>query len=285
MHELTPGADHESLLAEIGPRIRGVAGGKVSAALMDKLPGLEIIANSGVGYDSIDVAEARARGIRVTNTPDVLNDAVAELAVGLMIALARRIPQSDRFVRDGEWLKRPSPSFAELNGKTVGVLGLGRIGKEIARRAEAMRMRVVYHGRNPQPDQPYRYYQDLVAMARDVEWLVVIAPGGKATDKIVSREVLDALGPKGCLVSMARGSMVDQEALVERLADGRLGGAALDVFQDEPKVPPALLDLDNVVLSPHQGSKTVETRDRMGALLVANLLAHFAGEPLITPVV
>lgn len=146
-------------------------------------------------------------------------------------------------------------------------------------------MRVVYHGRSRQPDQPYAYYPDLVAMAHDVEWLVVIAPGGKATDTIISQEVLDALGAKGCLVSMARGSMVDQAALVERLVDGRLGGAALDVFQDEPEVPPALLALDNVVLSPHQGSKTVETRDKMGALLVANLLAHFAGEPLITPVV
>lgn len=285
VHELVAAPQGDALLAEIGPRIRGIAGGKVSASLMDKLPRLEIIANSGVGYDSIDVAEARARGIRVTNTPDVLNDAVAELAIGLMIALARRIPQSDRFVRDGQWLKRPSPSFAELNGKTVGVLGLGRIGKEIARRAQAMRMRVVYHGRNRQPDQPYSFYPDLVEMARDVDWLVVIAPGGKATDRIVSQEVLDALGPKGCLVSMARGSMVDQAALVERLVDGRLGGAALDVFQDEPEVPAALLELDNVVLSPHQGSKTVETRDKMGALLVANLLAHFAGEPLITPVV
>lgn len=284
-HELAAAPDREAFLAEVGPRIRGIAGGKVSAALMDALPQLEIIANSGVGYDSIDVAEARARGIRVTNTPDVLNDAVAELTIGLMIALARRIPQSDRFIRDGEWLKRQAPSFAELNGKTLGILGLGRIGKEIARRAAAMRMRVVYHGRNRQPDQPHAYYPDLVEMARDVEWLVVIAPGGKSTDRIVSREVLDALGPKGCLVSMARGSMVDQAALVERLVDGRLGGAALDVFQDEPAVPSALLALDNVVLSPHQGSKTTETRDKMGALLVANLLAHFAGEPLITPVV
>jgi len=284
VHSLLEAADADALIAQVGPRIRGIAGGKVSAALMDRLPALEIVANSGVGYDSIDVVAAKARNIRVTNTPNVLNDAVAEITLGLMIALARRIPQADRFIRDGGWLSRQYPNLGELTGKTVGILGLGRIGKEIAARAQAMKMRVVYHGRRRQPREPFLYYDDLLAMARDVDWLVVIAPGGKETDGIISRAVLEALGPRGHLVSMARGSMVDQDALVEMLGDGSLGGAALDVFQSEPHVPEALFAMENVVLSPHQGSKTVETRDAMGALVVANLQAHFAGDPLLTPV-
>jgi len=284
VHSLPEAADVDALIAQVGARIRGIAGGKVSAALMDRLPALEIIANSGVGYDSIDVVAAKARNIRVTNTPNVLNDAVAEITLGLMIALARRIPQADRFIRDSGWLGRQYPNLGELTGKTVGILGLGRIGKEIAVRAQGMKMRVVYHGRRPQPREPFLYYDDLLAMAHDVDWLVVIAPGGKETDGIISRAVLEALGPRGHLVSMARGSMVDQDALVEMLGDGSLGGAALDVFQSEPHVPEALFAMENVVLSPHQGSKTVETRDAMGALVVANLQAHFAGDPLLTPV-
>jgi lactate dehydrogenase-like 2-hydroxyacid dehydrogenase len=285
VHDLGAADDPEALVSEVGDRIRAVAGGKVNKGLMSRLPKLEIISNSGVGYDSIDVVEAKARGIRVTNTPNVLNDAVAEITIGLMIALARRIPQADQFIRSGGWLTRQYPNFGELTGKTVGILGLGRIGKEIATRAQAMKMRVIYHGRREQARIPYVFYPDLVAMARDADWLVVVAPGGKETDRIVSRQVLEALGPSGMLVSMARGSMVDQDALVEMLAAGELGGAALDVFQNEPHVPEALLTMENVVLSPHQGSKTVETRDAMGALLVANLCAHFAGEPLLTPVV
>jgi lactate dehydrogenase-like 2-hydroxyacid dehydrogenase len=202
-----------------------------------------------------------------------------------MIALARRIPQTDRYVRDGKWLKSAYPLLTELNGKTLGILGLGRIGKEIATRAQAMRMRVVYHGRSRQPDMPYIYYDKLIDMARDVDWLVIIAPGGKATEKIVSRQVLEALGPEGYLVNMARGTLVDEPALVELLQSGRLGGAALDVFEKEPQVPEALFALDNVVLSPHQGSATHQTRNKMGALVVANLDAHFAGEPLPSRVV
>ncbi len=285
VHTLVGAADPEALLAEVAPRIRGIAGGKVSAAMMAKLPALEIVANSGVGYDSIDTVAAKARGIRVTNTPNVLNDAVAEITIGLMIALARRIPQADRFVREGGWLKGQYPNLSELTGKTVGILGLGRIGKEIATRAQAMKMRVVYHGRRRQPREPYAYYDNLLEMARESDWLVVIAPGGKDTDNIISRDVMAALGPKGSLVSMARGSMVDEDALIAMLGSGELGAAALDVFRDEPNVPEALFAMDNVILSPHQGSKTVETRDAMGALVVANLRAHFAGEPLLTAVV
>ena len=285
VHKLHEVADKDAWLAENGARIRGHAGAGVQADLMDRLPNLEIIAGFGVGYDSIDTAAARARDIRVTNTPDVLNDAVAELAIGLMIALARRIPQADRFVREGRWAAGNYGLFSELTGKTVGILGLGRIGKEIAQRAQAMKMRVVYFGRRRQPNVPYVYYDDLEHMARDSDWLVLVAPGGKDTEGIVSRRVLEALGPEGRLVNVARGTLVDEPALVELLAGGGLGGAALDVFVDEPRVPEALLGLDNVVLSPHQGSATRQTRDAMGALLVANLDAHFAGEPLPSAVV
>ena len=285
VHKLHLQADPAAYLAEIAPRIRAHAGSGVKGDLIAKLPNLEIIAGFGVGVDNIDLAAAKAANVRVTNTPDVLNDAVAELTIGLMISLARRIPQGDRFVRDGKWLNGGFGLFSELTGKTVGILGLGRIGKEIATRAQAMKMRVVYHGRNRQENQPYVYYDKLIDMARDADWLVLIAPGGKGTDRIVSREVLEALGPKGMLVNIARGTLVDEPAMVDLLVNGGLGGAALDVFEKEPQVPEALFSLDNVVLAPHQGSATHQTRDAMGALLVANLEAHFAGEPLISAVI
>ncbi|MHA6298507.1 2-hydroxyacid dehydrogenase [Devosia sp. CAU 1758] len=285
VHKLHEMADKDGWLNENGAGIRAHAGSGVQAGLMDKLPNLEIIASFGVGYDNIDVGAAKARNIRVTNTPDVLNDAVAELTIGLMISLARRIPQSDQFVRQGEWPGGNFGLFSELTGKTLGILGLGRIGKEIATRAQAMKMRVVYHGRHQQRASPYNYYDNLEDMARDSDWLVVIAPGGKGTEGIVSRKVLEALGPEGRIVNVARGTLIDEKAMVELLVNGGLGGAALDVFENEPQVPEALLALDNVVLSPHQGSATHQTRDAMGALLVANLEKHFAGEPLISAVV
>ncbi|MGB3025478.1 2-hydroxyacid dehydrogenase [Paradevosia shaoguanensis] len=273
-------ADPDQVMAEGGNTIRAIAGGKVSAAMMEKLPRLEIIANEGVGVDTTDVPAAKARGIAVTNTPDVLNIAVAELAVGLMLALARTLPEADRYVRDGEWAKGLFPLRSQLHGKTVGILGLGRIGKEIAGRLEGFGMNIVYFGRQEQPGQPYRYFDDLVEMAKASDWLVVIAPGGKATERIVSQAVIEALGPKGRLVNVARGSLVDQDALIEALASGRLGGAALDVFEQEPGVPPALLTLSNVVVSPHMGSRTEEAREAMGRLVIDNLVAHFEGRPL-----
>lgn len=291
VHKLHEAADKDALLAKVRDSVRGVATmGWADAALMDALPKLEIISSFGVGYDGVDTAAAKQRKIRVTNTPDVLNDAVAEITIGLMISLARRLPQADRFVRDGKWGAHKGSAgnfglFSELNGKTLGILGLGRIGKEIAVRAQAMKMRVAYFGRRHQPDVPYVFYDKLVDMARDVDWLVIIAPGGKATERIVSREVLEALGPDGYLVNMARGTLVDEPALVELLQARKLGGAALDVFEKEPVVPEALYALDNVVLSPHQGSATHQTRSKMGALVVQNLDAHFAGEPLISQVV
>ena len=285
VHKLHEMDDADAWLASHGSRIRAHAGSGVQEALMDKLPNLEIIASFGVGYDNIDTAAAKARNIRVTNTPDVLSDAVAELTIGLMIALARRIPQADRYVRDGKWPSGNMPLFTELTGKTVGILGLGRIGKEIATRAQAMKMRVLYHGRKQQSAVPFQFYPDLEDMARDSDWLVVIAPGGKSTERIVSRQVLEALGPEGMLVNVARGTLIDEPAMLELLSNGGLGGAALDVFEDEPNVPQGFLQLDNVVLSPHQGSATWQTRDAMGALLVQNLDRHFAGEPLISAVV
>lgn len=285
VHKLHETEDKDAWLKANGARIRAHAGSGVQKGLMEALPNLEIIASFGVGYDNIDTATAKTRNIRVTNTPDVLNDAVAELTIGLMISLARRIPQSDQFVRQGKWPGNSFGLFSELTGKTVGILGLGRIGKEIAARAQAMKMRVVYYGRSHQPAVPHIYYDNLEDMARDSDWLVVIAPGGKGTDGIVSRKVLEALGPQGKLVNVARGTLIDEAAMVELLQNGGLGGAALDVFEKEPEVPAALLGLENVVLSPHQGSATNQTRDAMGALLVANLDRHFAGEPLISAVV
>ncbi|HWU19431.1 MAG TPA: 2-hydroxyacid dehydrogenase [Devosia sp.] len=285
VHKLHEQPDPAAWLKANGARIRAIAGGSVDAKLLAQLPNLEIIANFGVGYDNIDVKAAKAANVRVTNTPDVLNDAVAELAIGLMIALGRRIVVADQFVRAGKW---PSTNFgfsSEMTGKTIGILGLGRIGKEIAARAQALKMRVVYYGRHRQPSVPHIFYDNLVDMARDSDWLVIIAPGGKSTEGIVSREVLEALGPEGRLVNVARGTLIDQPAMVELLSNGGLGGAALDVFDGEPEVPAELMGLDNVVLSPHHASATRQTRDAMGALLVANLDAHFAGEPLPSQVV
>jgi lactate dehydrogenase-like 2-hydroxyacid dehydrogenase len=277
--------DADALLAELGGRINAIAGGHVGADLIGRLPNLEIIANFGVGYDSVDTAAAKARGIAVTNTPDVLNDAVAELALGLMLALARKIPQSDRFVRDGRWAKGGYPLTGELNGKTLGILGLGRIGKEIATRAQAMKMRIIYHGRNRQDDQPFIYYDNLADMARDADWLMVIAPGGAGTKGIVSREVLEALGPDGAVVNLGRGTSIDEGTMLDLLENGKLGGAALDVFEDEPRADPRFFALENVVLSPHQGSATHQTRHKMGMAVLRNLEAHFAGEPLPNRVV
>ena len=285
VHKLHEASDREAMLAEVGPRIRAIAGGNVDAALMDRPPKLEIIANMGVGYDTIDTAAAKARNIRVTNTPDVLNDAVAEIAIALMMALSRQVPQADRFVREGRWEQGQYPFTTELRGKTVGILGLGRIGKEIAARAQALKMRIVYHGRHRQQTEPHVFYDNLEDMARDSDWLVIVAPGSASTRGIVSRRVLEALGPQGRLVNVARGSLVDEEAMIELLESGGLGGAGLDVFADEPRVPERLRRLENVVLTPHYASATRTTRDAMGALVLKNLEAWFAGDPLPSAVV
>ena len=286
VHRLDEIDDKERFLAEVGPAIRAVATDALhgcSAELMARLPNLEIIASSGVGYDSIAVDVARDRGIPVTITPDILNDATAELAIALMLAFGRDIVNADRFVRAGKWRAGGFGLTAQIAGARAGIVGLGRIGKEIATRCVALKMDVAYFGRREQTDQPYRYYSDLVAMARDVDWLIVIAPGTGETEKLISADVLAALGPEGVLVNVARGSLVDEVALVAALQSGALGGAALDVFADEPNVPEALLAMDTVLLSPHQGSATRVTRQAMADLVVENLAAHFAGKPLLTP--
>jgi lactate dehydrogenase-like 2-hydroxyacid dehydrogenase len=256
-----------------------------SAALIAALPKLEIIACNGVGVDPIDLNAAKARGIAVTNTPDVLNDCVADLAIGLMIGSARNLAQADTYVRDGKWLKGAMPLQRRVARKKLGILGLGKIGKAIARRAAAFDMEISYHGRNPQKDVSYRYYADLAEMARNVDYLIIICPGGAATRHMVNDKVIRALGPKGTLINVARGSVVDEQALIKALQEKALGFAALDVFADEPRVPAELMALDNVVLAPHVGSGTFETRTDMGNLVVENLLAHKYGRPLLTRVV
>lgn len=254
------------------------------AATMAALPALELISSFGVGTDGIDLKAAQEHGIHVTNTPDVLNDAVAELAIGLMLSLCRRIVDADRFTRDGKWLEAGYPLTGELTGATVGILGLGRIGKEIATRAQAFKMQVVYHGRTKQPFTPYRYYDDLEEMAAACDWIIGVVPDSPATRGMVNRAVLTALGPKGGIVNVGRGTLIDEAAMLELLQNGGLGGAGLDVFVEEPKMSPEFWSLPNVVLSPHQASATDKTRNAMGDLVVRNLTRAQAGLPLISPV-
>jgi lactate dehydrogenase-like 2-hydroxyacid dehydrogenase len=276
------------ILAEHGSRIRGVATrGRepTDAALIAALPRLEIVSNFGVGYDSIDIAAAKARGVVVTYTPQVLDDEVADFTVGLLLATIRRLPQADRYLRAGRWREEgPFPLTDTLRDRTVGMLGMGRIGKRIARRIAAFDVPVVYHARRPRPDLPYRHYPDLLAMAREVDTLVAIVPGGPATRHLVNAGVLAALGPRGVLVNVARGSVVDEAALVRALQSGTIHAAGLDVFADEPRVPQALVDLDNVVLIPHAGSASHHTRAIMGRLVVDNLVSWFEGRGPLTPV-
>lgn len=275
-------------LDEVAPIVRAVVTNGHAGPepdLIDRLPGLEIIGSASVGYDGIAVEYARSKGIPVTNTPDVLNDDVADLAIALMIMTARRMLGSDAYVRAGRWAKEgPYPLANRASGKTVGILGMGRIGREIGKRAEAMNNTVVYHSRRAVADVSYRYYPDLVAMARDCDFLVVVVPATPQTDKMIGKDVLEALGPTGILVNVARGAVVDEDALVAALAGGKLGGAGLDVFAEEPQVPASLLGMDNVVLQPHIGSATFETRRAMSQLVLDNLDAHFAGKPLLTEI-
>lgn len=286
-HKLWQAPDPKALIAEVAPRIEAAVttGGRgMDAAMMAALPWLKIIACFGVGVDAIDLDAAKARSIRVTNTPDVLTEDVADLAFGLLLAAVRRIPQGDRFVREGRWLQGSMELTQTLQGGTLGIIGLGRIGQAIARRGQAFGMQIAWHGPRPK-DVPYPYYADPVELARASDFLVAACPGGESTRGLVSKAVLEALGPKGIFVNISRGSVVDEPALVEALQKGTLGGAGLDVFVDEPRVPSALLSMDNVVLQPHQGSATHRTRQAMGQLVLDNLAAWFSGRPLLTPVV
>jgi lactate dehydrogenase-like 2-hydroxyacid dehydrogenase len=275
-------------LPAVAARVRAVAASgdsKVPASLIEALPALEIISVMGVGYDGIDVAAAKARGVVVTHTPDVLNDDVADLALALMLAAARQIPAADRYVRAGDWeAKGAMPLARKMSGARVGIVGMGRIGQAIATRARAFGMPVAYTARSAKPALPYRFVPAVQALAAESDFLVLITPGGAGTRHLVDAAVLQALGPKGILVNVARGSVVDEAALVDALERGVIGGAALDVFEDEPRVPARLKALPQVVLVPHIGSATAATRQAMADLAFANIQAHLAGQPLPTPV-
>lgn len=277
-------------LADVGSQTESltvaVAGGGtvIGAAEMDQLPALRAIANFGVGYDNVDVEEATRRGIVVSNTPDVLTDAVADLSVALVLDVLRQVSAADRFVRRGEWAAGERyPLTREVRGSVVGILGLGRIGEAVALRLEPFGAKVAYHSRSPK-DVPWAYHASPVALAEASDVLVVLTPGGADTKHLVDAAVIDALGPDGYLVNVARGSVVDEGALVQALEEGRLAGAGLDVFDDEPNVPAALLGRDDVVLLPHVGSATVQTREAMATLVLDNVAAFLAKGELVTPV-
>ena len=282
LHESDPAA-----FARIAPQVRAIiASGesKVGADLIAQLPALEVISVMGVGYDGIDVAAAKARGVVVTHTPDVLNDDVADLALALMLAWARQLPRADRYVRAGDWSQGPLALGRKVSGARIGIVGMGRIGQAIAHRAAAFGMRIAYTARSAKTELPYEYYPTPASLATESDYLVLITPGGAGTRKLIDADVLRALGPHGCVVNVARGSVVDETALVEALRAGTIAGAALDVFESEPNVPQALREMDNVVLSPHIGSATAQTRHAMADLAFRNLDGKLAGSGVVTPV-
>jgi lactate dehydrogenase-like 2-hydroxyacid dehydrogenase len=292
-HDHSMAADKDALLREAGDRIRGatlMGSGTIPRDMMARLPKLEMISVFGVGYDGVPIDLCLQRGIKVSHTPDVLTDDVADIAMALVLMVSRQLVQANRYLHAGEWGKRPFPLASKVGGKVCGIFGLGRIGKAIARRAQACGMEVAYHGRNRQ-QLPFRYAASLRELAALSDFLVIASPGGPETRNAVNAEVLSALGDgsqkggrKGSLINIARGSIVDETALIEALEAGTIASAGLDVFADEPKVPARLLARDNVVLLPHVGSATRETRKAMGDLVIANFAAYFSGKPLVTPV-
>jgi lactate dehydrogenase-like 2-hydroxyacid dehydrogenase len=288
-HRAADNAAIDALVGAAGPRIRAIATGfgvPVGEAMFARLPKLEIVASFGVGYEAIDAKAAAGRGIVVTNTPDVLTEEVADTAIGLLLMTVRELSAAERYLRSGAWAAgRGYPVTAlTMRDRTVGILGLGRIGAAIARRLDAMRVGVAYHGRHPHAGVPYRYYDDLKAMAADVDTLIVAVPGGPETRHMVDAAVLKALGPRGVVINVGRGSTVDERALIAALADRTIAAAGLDVFEDEPHVPAELMALPNAVLLPHVASASVYTRDAMGALVVDNLRAWFGEDKPLTPV-
>lgn len=288
VHRYWEAADKAAFLEGTAPGVRGVAtNGRIGleGELMAALPKLEIVAVFGVGLDAVDLAQARARGIAVTTTPDVLTADVAEMALALMLAVSRRIAEYDNFVRSGEWPLRGEPALARrVSGKRAGILGLGRVGRALAKRLVAMDMEVAYLDVSHTSAPPYRAVGGLKELAGGSDYLIVTAAGGEDTRKLVNAEVLAAMPSDSYLINVSRGSIVDEEALVEALLQGRLAGAGLDVFYNEPHPHPALLAMPNVVVQPHMASGTVEARRAMGDLVIGNLAAHFAGKPLLTPV-
>jgi lactate dehydrogenase-like 2-hydroxyacid dehydrogenase len=289
VHRLADAKDRDAFLKEIGPRVRAMAvsvsSDKIGAELMSKLPKLEIVSTFAVGYDHVDVKWAAEHGITVTNTPKVLNEEVADTALGLILCTVRELPQAERFLRAGKWIERGYPlSKATLRDRTVGMVGMGAIGQAIARRLDAMKVPVVYHSRRPAAGIAYRHYPKLLDMARDVDILVVITPGGPETKDLINADILKALGPNGILINMARGSVVDEPALIQALKDKTILSAGLDVYVREPEVPAELIAMENVVLFPHLGSASVYTRTQMDQLVVDNLNAWAAGKGPLTPV-
>lgn len=287
LHHLHQQADLSTFFASQGGRIDGIVTSApvgAEAALIDALPKLRVIAGFGVGFDKVDQAAALRRGIKVSNTPDVLNDCVADLAFGLLLDVARGVSAGDRFVRRGDWLQGRFPLTTRVSDKKLGILGLGRIGRAVARRAEGFGMQVAYCNRHAVSNAPYPWHRTPAELARWCDFLVITTSGGAATQHLVNREVLDALGPQGMLVNVARGSVVDEAELVAALRDKRIAGAGLDVFANEPQVPTELLTLDNVVLTPHVASGTAETRLAMADLVIDNLRSFFATGHLVTPV-
>ena len=280
----------EPLLASVGSRIRaaaitGAPEGRMNGAMMALCPKLEFVSSFGVGYDNIDVKYSVEHGIVVCNTPEVLNEEVADTALGLLLCTVREFPKAENFLRAGKWRERQYPlSKATLRDRKVGVVGMGRIGRAIARRLDGFGVPVVYHSRNPQQGVSYKHYPKLLDMARDVDTLILITPGGPSTRHLVNAEVLDALGPRGIVINMSRGTVVDDAALIAALKQKKIYAAGLDVFVNEPEVPAAYLELDNVTLFPHLGSSTVHTRQKMEQLVVDNLLAWAEGKPPLTPV-
>ncbi|MBG7621266.1 2-hydroxyacid dehydrogenase [Herbaspirillum sp. AP02] len=285
-HNLVLDQMSDDQLTAIAPQVRGIAANgeaKVGREFMARFPALEIVSVFGVGYDGVDVPAARERGIHVTHTPDVLTDDVADMAIALMLAVARNVVRADRFARSGEWKNGPFPFTTKVSGARLGIVGLGRIGEAIARRAAGFDMEIAYHNRS-RKDVPYTYFGDIKSLAAAVDFLVMITPGGAGTRALVNADVLEALGPKGFLINVARGSVVDETALIAALKAGTIAGAGLDVFENEPNIPAELAAQENVVLTPHMASGTLVTRTAMADLAFNNLQAHFSGKPVITPV-
>ncbi len=285
--ELAAAQNPEKVMSDCANRVRAVVtqGTAIDRAFMQALPNLQIVANFGVGYDKVDAVSAAELGIIVTNTPDVLNEEVADTTLGLLLMTVRQLPQADQHVRKGLWREQSFPlTPSSLQGRTVGIVGMGRIGEAIAHRLESFGVAIAYHARNRRDHVSYRYFDDLVALAEAVDTLVVIVPGGPATKHLIDRQVLEALGQNGILINVARGSVVDEQALIHALENKVILSAGLDVFEHEPDVPQALIDMDHVVLLPHVGSASVPTRNAMSQLVVDNVIAWFDSGTAVTPV-
>ncbi len=287
VHKVWDAPERQAFIEKVGPRVRAVVTtvvDGVSAREIEAMPKLEFIACFGRSLAKTDLAAAKRRGIAVANVPDSVSVPVAEIALGLIVTIMRRMVEAERYVRAGKWPENPFPPGRGLSGKLCGIVGLGEIGREVAKRVEACGMSVCYHGPRKKDDVRYRFFEDLAEMARAADCLIVTCPATPETEKLIDARILDALGPEGYLINVARGSIVDEPAMIAALAEGRIAGAGLDVLRDEPRVPPELLAMDNVAIVPHIGSNIMEIREERLKNIVGNLRAHFAGQPLLTPV-